>query len=346
MNSSNFIHACYQQEINQVPVWIMRQAGRYLKSYRDLRTKYTFSEMYKNPDIATEVTLLPFKELDVDAAILFSDILTVPEAMGLELNFYEKQGPVFSSTVRTVQELNNLNEAEAAMKMSFVYTSIKQIKKELPNPIPLIGFCGAPWTLATYMIEGKGSKEYENCLTMRYAQPLLLDSLLEKVTNVLLEYLRLQIEAGADAIQIFDSWVGILDEEYFIYYLKYIRKIVDHLKKYNVPIIYFPKGAGQWLHHLKELNINVVGLDWGIQLGRAKNIVGNQFALQGNLHPRILTAPLDTIQKSVIHTLDSYRLANHGSMNGYIANLGHGIFPEASLDAAKCFVDTVKNYIV
>ena len=346
MNSSNFINACLNKNVEHIPVWIMRQAGRYLKSYRDLRSQYSFSEMYKTPDLVTQVTLLPFKELNVDAAILFSDILTVPEAMGLELNFFEKQGPVFASTIRSSQDLEKLNYIDAANKMPFVYDGITQIKKELPANIPLIGFCGAPWTLATYMVEGKGSKEYENIKKLRYANIHLLDQLLDQITHVLIEYCIRQIKAGVDAIQIFDSWIGIVDEAFFIDYLKYIKKLTSALKEYNVPIIYFPKGGSQWLEYMSDLDIEVIGLDWTIGLGKAKNIVGNKFSLQGNLDPRTLTASLEDVRKYTLQMIDSYVRTNNGSINGYIGNLGHGIFPEANIDAAKIFIDTIHNYRV
>ncbi len=339
MTDPLFIRACLNQPTERTPVWIMRQAGRYLPQYREIRKKNSFSTMYKTPDLATEVTLLPVDLLGVDAAILFSDILVVPEAMGMELNFLDNRGPVFSNPVRNEDHLKRLSAIESDSDLDFVIQAVKQIKATLKPEIPLIGFCGAPWTLATYMIEGAASKKFNFIKEWRFNRPDLLDELLNRITNALINYCSAQIDAGAQAIQIFDSWAGLLDADgYEQFAIKYVRKLIRSIRRPNVPIIYFPKGGMLWLEKTLSVDADVIGLDWNIAPSVARSIVGNAVALQGNLDPTALYAQPDKIQHYTLKMLEAF-----GDAGGHIANLGHGILPDIPVEHAAAFVDTVKN---
>ncbi len=334
-----FIRACFRQEIDRIPVWMMRQAGRYLKSYQKIRSKNQFQEMYKNPELVAEVTLLPLKVLSVDAAILFSDILVIPEAMGMELHFEENKGPIFSSPLQTKQDIDGLACANIEESLDYVMKGIRLIKKEISGDTALIGFAGAPWTLACYMTEGKGSAYFHGIKKMRFGYPDQLHCLMEKITESVIEYCKLQIEAGVEVIQLFDTWAGILDElGYQWHVLPYIKKIISSIKKEGVPIIYFARGASVWLSHLKDLGLDVIGVDWGITLARAREILGDRIALQGNLDPSILYSTPECIA-----TFTKEMIGNHGKTTGYVANLGHGVFPDIPFQNVQAFVDTVRE---
>ena len=338
-SQKTFIRACLRQEIDHIPVWMMRQAGRYLESYRKLRAKHSFQTMYQNPELVTEVTLLPLQVLRVDAAILFSDILVIPEAMGMELHFKENRGPVFSAPLKTKQSIETLQCSHIEESLDYVMKGIHLIKKEISNDTALIGFAGAPWTLACYMTEGESSAYFHEIKKIRFEDPDLLHCLLEKITQSVIDYCNLQIEAGAEAIQLFDTWAGILDEAgYQWYVLPFIKQIISSIKKEGVPIIYFARGISAWLPHLKDVGADVIGIDWGITLARAREILGNDIALQGNLDPSILYS-----EPECIATFTKEMIGNHGKKTGYVANLGHGVFPDIPFHNVQTFVDTVKK---
>lgn len=333
------IRACFRQPVERTPVWIMRQAGRYLPVYRAIRQKHDFITMYKTPELAAEVTLQPIDILGVDAAILFSDILVIPEAMGMELVFTEGKGPQFPSPIRNEEQLRALRPVNAQEHLRFVLEAIRLLRRELNGRVPLIGFSGAPWTLATYMIEGSGSKNFIHVKTWRYASPGLLHKLLQKITEAVINYCQAQIDAGAEAIQLFDSWAGILDEHGFEEFcLPYVKQIVESIRKPGAPIIYFPKGGMLWLNKAVDTKADVIGLDWTISPKQARLIVGESAALQGNLDPTALfaTAP-------VIRQLVREMLADYGSGSGHVANLGHGILPDTPVENARAFVNAVKE---
>lgn len=334
-----FIRACFRQPVERTPVWIMRQAGRYLPEYRAIRQKHDFITMYKTPELAAEVTLQPIDIIGVDAAILFSDILVIPEAMGMELVFTEGKGPQFPSPIRSEEQFRELHPVNAEEHLGFVLEAIRLLRRELDGRVPLIGFSGAPWTLATYMVEGSGSKNFKNIKTWRFAAPDLLHRLLQKITDAVINYCQAQIEAGAEAIQLFDSWAGILDEAGFEEFcLPYAKQIVESIRKPGVPIIYFPKGGMLWLDKAIDIKADVIGLDWTVNPRRARQIVGESAALQGNLDPTALFAPPETIRRLV-----RKMLVDFGEGGGHIANLGHGILPDTPVENARAFVDAVKQ---
>ncbi len=334
-----FLRACFRQPVERTPVWMMRQAGRYLPQYRQVRQRYDFVTMYKTPEAAVEVTLQPVDLLGVDAAILFSDILVVPEAMGMELRFTEGQGPVFEQPLRSEAAVEALRPLHPEEDLDFVLTAIRMLRRELEGKVPLIGFSGAPWTLATYMVEGRGSKNFLEIKKWRFGNPEGLERLLEKITAAVIAYLQAQIAAGAQAVQIFDSWAGILDPQGFRRFaLPYVRKIVQAVRKPGVPIIYFAKGAGVWLETLRETEADVLGVDWTVDLGVARKLVGNRMALQGNLDPVALFAPPEVIRREVRRILTRY-----GQGSGHIFNLGHGILPHTPVEHARAFIEAVKQ---
>ncbi|RMI03669.1 MAG: uroporphyrinogen decarboxylase, partial [Calditrichaeota bacterium] len=284
MNSTTshlFIRACFRQPVERTPVWIMRQAGRYLPEYRAVRQRHSFTEMYKTPELAAEVTLQPVDIIGVDAAILFSDILVIPEALGMELRFIEGKGPRFPHPLRDEREVEALHPVKAAEQLGYVLEAIRLVRRELQDRVPLIGFAGAPWTLATYMVEGGGSKNFAEIKKWRFARPELLHRLLQTITEAVIDYCRAQIEAGAQAIQLFDSWAGILDEAGFgTFALPYVQQIIREIRRPGVPIIYFAKGAMGWLEQLPRHGegADVLGLDWTISLDRARRITRDEVA--------------------------------------------------------------------
>lgn len=332
-----FIRACLRKPVARTPVWMMRQAGRYLPQYREVRKHHDFTRMYKTPRVAAEVTLQPVDILGVDAAILFSDILVIPEAMGMKLMFVEGKGPLFPDPVRSASDLFRLKPIRPERDLEFVLEAIQLVRKKLENRVPLIGFSGAPWTLATYMVEGSGSKNFRYIKEWRYARPEELHRLLKSIAGAVTAYCRSQIEAGAQAIQLFDTWAGILDEAGFREFaLPYVQRIIREVRVPGVPIIYFAKGAAVWLEQLAESGADVAGLDWTIPLGRARQALGNRMALQGNLDPTALYAPPAIIRKLVVNMLKDY-----GNGSGHVANLGHGILPDVPVAHAREFIRAV-----
>jgi uroporphyrinogen decarboxylase len=336
-----FIRACYRQETERTPIWIMRQAGRYLPEYRAIRERTDFLTLCKTPDLASEVTVQPVDIIGVDAAILFSDILVIPEAMGMHLEIVESRGPVFENPIRSRDDLARLETEGVTGRLNYVMDAIKLTKEKLAGRVPLIGFSGAPWTLATYMIEGKGSKSFDTVKTFAYTEPDILHELLMKLSDAVVDYLNAKIRAGCDAVQIFDTWAGILSrpdlEELS---LRYIRYICDRLETNGVPVIVFAKGVQQ-LEKLADLDCDVIGLDWTMDLNDARAKMGEAKALQGNLDPCVLFAPKEKIRSEVMRILDGY-----GDGSGHIFNLGHGILPTTPVENAQYLVSCVKELSV
>jgi uroporphyrinogen decarboxylase len=330
-----FIKACWGQPTEFTPVWLMRQAGRYLPQYMEVRRKCTFLELCKTPELAAEVTIQPIDYLGADAAILFSDILTPVEPMGMKLDFVP--GPVFENPIRTMADVQALRIPEMEADVPYVLETIKILRREFEGRVPLIGFGGAPFTLACYMVEGKGSKDFALIKKMMYGAPEVYAALMEKITEMDRQYLNAQIAAGAQAIQIFDTWGGIVSPiDYERYILPYTTKLINGLNRQDIPIIHFVKGAGTMLETVKKAGADVVGLDWHIGLDRARNILGDKVAVQGNLDPTVLYAPKAHIEAEVQRIL-----AENGDRPGHIFNLGHGILPNVAPEHAKFMVECV-----
>ena len=348
MKNDRFLRALLREPVDTTPVWMMRQAGRYLPEYRATRSQAgDFLSLCKNTEFACEVTLQPLRRYELDAAILFSDILTVPDALGLGLYFETGEGPKFHKTVRTEQDVANLPKLNSKSDLAYVMNAVSTIRSALGGQVPLIGFSGSPWTLATYMVEGGSSKEFRFTKNMMYAQPEVLHALLDHLADSVIDYLNAQIDAGAQAIQIFDSWGGALaHREYVEFSLNYMTKIIAGLQREKdgrrIPIIVFTKGGGQWLETMLTTGADAFGLDWTTPLYTAREVVNGRAALQGNLDPAVLYGSAASIEKSVKAMLDdAYK---NGEKTGYIANLGHGITQWVDLAQPKIFVDTVHEY--
>lgn len=317
---------------------MMRQAGRYLPDYIKLREKYDFFTRVQTPELATEITLQPVDQVGVDAAIIFSDILVIPQALGLEVLLEENKGPVLPKVIRTQQDVDALTVDGAAERLHYVTDALTLTKKELNGRVPLIGFAGAPWTILCYMIEGKGSKTWDKAKQFAYTQPVLAHQLLQKITAATIHYLKAQVKAGADTVQVFDSWAGSLSPEDFRAFSQpYLLQIADALKE-DAPVILFPKGSWYALKKLSESSASGIGLDWSIEPTLARELTNNSITLQGNFDPAKLLAPIPQIKKWVKEMIDGF-----GAQN-YIANLGHGITPNVPVDHAKAFVEAVKEY--
>ena len=326
------------EQTSRPPVWMMRQAGRYLPEYMKLREKYGFFERCQTPELACEITLQPIDIVGVDAAILFSDILVVPQAMGLEVQLIESKGPVLPDPIKTAADMHRIRVPDVNETLQYVFDAIQLIKKELNGRVPLIGFAGAPWTILCYMVQGKGSKTFDEAKAFCYAQPELAHQLLQMITDTTIAYLKAQVKAGADTVQVFDSWGGLLGKEDFENIsLQYIRQIVAALKD-EVPVIVFAKGAWHSLESMAATGAKGLGIDWCIPAHLARQFAGNNVVLQGNFDPAKLLSPIPVIKKEVKAMLDAFGNKAH------IANLGHGILPNVPVDHAKAFVDTVKEY--
>jgi len=342
LKNDRFLRALLRQPVDVTPVWMMRQAGRYLPEYRETRSQAgDFMGLCTNPDLACEVTLQPLERYPLDAAILFSDILTIPDAMGLGLYFEAGEGPKFRKPVRTEKEITALEVVKPHEDLAYVVDAVSTIRRELNGRVPLIGFSGSPWTLATYMVEGGSSRDFARCKTLMYEQPELMHQLLDVLAESVIEYLNAQIAAGAQAVQIFDTWGGSLSHSaYQEFSLAYMRKIVSGLLKENegrpVPVILFTKGGGQWLEAIAGAGCDAIGLDWTTDIGTARQRVGGQVALQGNMDPAVLRASPARIRQEVASILESY-----GAGSGHIFNLGHGITPDINPEHAGAFVDAV-----
>jgi uroporphyrinogen decarboxylase len=341
MNLQNdlFLRAARGEQIERYPVWLMRQAGRILPEYRAVRAKLSgFKELVETPEFASEVTIQPVDLLGVDAAIIFSDILVVPEAMGLTYEMIEQKGPWFERTIRTREQLSFIDRnIDVQDRLSYVMEAIRLTKRDLAGRVPLIGFAGAPWTILCYMVEGKGSKTFSESRKMLYTQPDLAHELLQEITNVTIAYLKAQIEAGADALQLFDSWAGILgDDQYEEFGIKYIRQITEAIS--NVPFTVFSKGAISSLPSLATLPCTTLGLDWNMSVDVARTLVQETKTLQGNLDPCVLYGSNDLIEKETRKLLKSFKSQRH------IVNLGHGVYPDIDPEKVKVFINTVKSY--
>ncbi|CAI8193004.1 MAG: uroporphyrinogen decarboxylase [Sulfurovum sp.] len=335
--SKIFVDACFRRPIPYTPVWMMRQAGRYLPEYMAVRAKAgNFLNLCHNPEMAAEVTIQPLDIVGVDAAILFSDILVIPHEMGMHLEFIKGEGPIFRDPLKTQEELDALiGEDEAASKLTYVYDTIKLLKQQLPEDKALIGFTGAPWTLATYMIEGQGTKTYNVCKKMMYSNPELLHNILRKVTNIVKLYLEKQILAGADVVQIFDSWAAAIEPgKYDEFSWSYMVEIAEYIKgKYpHIPIIMFPKGVAAFIERgLVYGNFDVFGVDWGTPMALAKEKLGDKYVLQGNMEPTRLYSKERTTE-----CVEAIQNIMQGE--GHIFNLGHGILPDVPVENAIHFV--------
>lgn len=345
LKNDRFLKALARQPVDRTPIWMMRQAGRYLPEYRATRSQAgDFMSLCKNTELACEVTLQPLERYDLDAAILFSDILTIPDAMGLGLYFEEGEGPKFRKPVRTEADIEQLNVVDTASDLAYVTDAVAMIRRELHGRVPLIGFSGSPWTLATYMIEGQSSRDFARAKTMLYTQPELMHQLLDKLALSVIDYLNAQISAGAQVVQIFDTWGGALSHAaYLEFSLAYMQKIVSGLIKHaegrDVPVILFTKGGGHWLEAMAETGCDALGLDWTVDIGAARARIGNQVALQGNMDPAVLRSDPARIEAEVATILQSF-----GTGSGHIFNLGHGITPDIDPAHAKVFIDAVHKF--
>ncbi|MDO9373526.1 MAG: uroporphyrinogen decarboxylase [Ferruginibacter sp.] len=332
------LRALRKETVERPPVWMMRQAGRYLPDYLKLKAQYDFFTRVQTPELACAITLQPIDQVGVDAAIIFSDILVIPQAMGLEVLMEEGKGPSLPKVISCKQDIDDLVTDGAEQSLKYVYDALTLTKKELNGRVPLIGFAGAPWTILCYMIEGKGSKTWEKAKQFAYTQPLLAHQLLQKITDITISYLKLQAKAGADTVQVFDSWAGALSPADFKTYAQpYLLQIADALQG-EVPVILFPKGSWYALKDLSNSSAAGLGIDWGIAPEFARELTGNRIVLQGNFDPAKLLAPIPDIKKAVKEMIDAFGVQN------YIANLGHGITPNIPVDHARAFVDAVKEY--
>ena len=332
------IRAALGQPVERVPVWVMRQAGRILPEYREVRAKAgSFIALATNPEMAAEVTLQPVDRFGVDAAIIFSDILVVPEAMGLPYLMEEQKGPVFPEVIRSHADLAKIRLANPEEDLKYVLDAIKIVKKELAGRVPLIGFAGAPFTIFCYMVEGKGSKTFSQAKKMLYAEPALAHALLQKITDSTIAYLKAQVVAGANLLQIFDSWAGILSpSQYSAFSIPYLKQICDAMQ--DVPLTLFAKGAFFARAEMAQLDCQTIGLDWNMDIAESRALVGSHKTLQGNLDPCVLYGDFKTVEAETKGMLKAF-----GGQR-YIANLGHGVYPDIHPDKVQCFVDTVQGY--
>jgi uroporphyrinogen decarboxylase len=333
------LRAARGEKTERTPVWLMRQAGRVLPEYREVRAKMGgFIELVKTPEFAAEVTVQPVDILGIDAAIIFSDILVIPEAMGLPYTMVEARGPWFEQTVKSESDINKLRVADGENDLSYVCDAIRLTKTALAGRVPLIGFAGAPWTLLAYMVEGSGSKTFSRAKKFLYTEPRLAHMLLEKITESTIHYLKAQVKAGADMLQIFDSWAGILSPaQYREFALPYISDICNALHG-AVPITVFAKDAFFVREDLGKLKCNTIGLDWTMDVAESRALIGNEKTLQGNADPCLLYADYDTIKAETEKMLRAFGPSKH------IANLGHGLYPDLEKEKVKFFVDTIKNF--
>ena len=345
LKNDRYLRALLKQPVDTTPIWIMRQAGRYLPEYRATRARAgSFMDLCENPDLACEVTLQPLERYDLDAAILFSDILTIPDAMGLGLYFETGEGPKFKKVIASEADVDALGVPDPEQELRYVTDAVRVIRRELDGRVPLIGFSGSPWTLATYMVEGGSSKDFGKVKGMMYENPIALHKLLDKLADSVILYLNAQIAAGAQAVQIFDTWGGALTPQtYQEFSLRYMEKIVSSLTREadgrQVPVVLFTKGGGQWLEVIAETGCDATGLDWTINIAEARKRVGDKVALQGNMDPCVLYASPEVIEKNVEQIL-----ADYGTGTGHIFNLGHGIHQHINPDNVKVLVDAVHKY--
>ena len=343
VSDSRFIRSIKKLPIDRTPVWIMRQAGRYLPEYKATRAQAgSFMQLCKNKELACEVTLQPLRRFALDAAILFSDILTIPDAMGLGLSFTEGEGPQFAKPVRSANAIADLIIPSPNDELSYVMNAVGLIRAEMPNNLPLIGFAGSPWTLACYMVEGGSSKNHEHTMTMLYQDPQLMHNLLKKLAESVFLYLDAQVTAGVNVLMLFDSWGGTLTTNaYAEFSLAYMQQIIHKLKQKHphIPVILFTKGGSQWIVSQAKTKCDVIGLDWSCDLSAARKLIGGDVALQGNMDPRVLLTSPECIKHHVREVLAAY---GHGS--GHIFNLGHGITPNIPPEHVQAMIDAIQEF--
>lgn len=334
------LRALRREKVDRPPVWMMRQAGRYLPDYIRLRDKYDFFTRVQTPELAAEITLQPVDQVGVDAAIIFSDILVIPQAMGVEVLMEEGKGPSLPKVIKSQHDIDALITDAVEEKLDYVLKALTLTRQQLGGRVPLIGFAGAPFTILCYMIEGKGSKTWDKAKQFCFTEPNLAHQLLQKITDATIVYLKEQVKAGADVVQVFDSWSGCLSPEDFrLFAQPYLIQIADALKD-TAPVILFPKGSWYALQELSRSSASGLGLDWCISPQMARELTGNSITLQGNFDPTKLLLPVDEIEKAVKQMIDAF------GVHGYIANLGHGITPNVPVENAKAFVRAVKNYSI
>jgi uroporphyrinogen decarboxylase len=345
LENDTFIRALFREPTAYTPIWLMRQAGRYLPEYNQTRARAgNFLALCKNPDLATEVTMQPLARYRLDAAIVFSDILTIPDAMGLGLYFAEGEGPKFERPLREEREIRDLCAPDPTAHLRYVLDTVRQVRKSLAGSVPLIGFSGSPFTLACYMIEGRGSSDFASVKKMLYRRPDLLHKILAVNAQAVTDYLNAQIEAGAQAVMIFDTWGGMLsDAAYHEFSLAYIKQIIGSLKRENegmrVPSIVFTKGGGGWLESIADTGCDAVGLDWTINIGAAKARVGARVALQGNMDPAVLLSSPEAVQREAVAILEQF-----GSGPGHVFNLGHGISQFTPPEHVSALIEAVRGF--
>ncbi len=339
MKSNLFIDAAFSKSTERPPVWMMRQAGRFMPEYWEIKNKYSFLEMCKTPEIAADVTMLPVDLLGIDAAILFSDILVTGEAMGGDLSFTQGVGPRFANPVRTMQDVDNL-DVDVVDKLQYVADAVKVVQQRLQGSIPLIGFAGAPFTVMSYLVEGGSSKDFKTTKLFMHNQPEVAHKLLSKIAKVTAGYLNLQIKAGVNAIQIFDSWAMALSwNDYAEFSHRYIKEIIANLDRKDIPVISFCKGSSVFAPMMAEANPDVVSVDWNADLLNIKNALPSNIAVQGNLDPHILYADKKVIKEQILRLFERMR-----GQNGFIFNLGHGIMPDIPFDNVKYAIDVIKEF--
>ena len=345
LKNDRFLKALLREPVDMTPVWMMRQAGRYLPEYRATREKAgSFMDLCMNAELACEVTIQPLERYALDAAILFSDILTIPDAMGLGLRFAQGEGPKFDKPIRSSADVNALGVPDPEGELQYVMNAVRTIRKELDGRVPLIGFSGSPWTLATYMVEGGSTKEFGKVKGMMFDEPQTMHKLLDTLAQSVTSYLNAQIAAGAQAVMIFDTWGGVLTpRDYKEFSLRYMQQIIDGLTRENegrkVPVVLFSKGASGWLEAMADTGCDALGVDWTLDMADARARVGDKVALQGNMDPCVLYSKPERIEQEVKTILDSY-----GSGNGHVFNLGHGIHQHINPDNVTAFVDAVHKH--
>ena len=350
LKNDRFLRALLKQPVDTTPIWIMRQAGRYLPEYRATRAKAgSFMDLCENPDLACEVTLQPLERFDLDAAILFSDILTIPDAMGLGLYFSEGEGPRFKRPLTNMADIQKIGIPDPEQELRYVMDAVRTIRRELNGRVPLIGFSGSPWTLATYMVEGGSSKDFGKVKGMLYENPQALHLLLEKLADSVTSYLNAQITAGAQAVMIFDTWGGALSPKaYQEFSLSYMSRIVEGLQREadgrRVPVTLFTKGGGQWLDIMAETGCDALGVDWTMNIAEARQKVGDKVALQGNMDPCVLYASPDVIREEAKKVITDFDKGGASGSGGHVFNLGHGIHQHINPDNVKVLVDAVHEF--
>lgn len=333
-----FLRALKGETVERPPVWMMRQAGRYLPDFMKLKAKYDFFTRCQTPELATEITVMPIEQIGADAAILFSDILVVLQAMNIEVEMKPEVGPWIPTPIRSEKELNEVIVPDAEVALSYVIEAVKMTKQALNDQVPLIGFAGSPWTLLCYAVQGQGSKNFDKAKAFCFSQPELAHRLLQMITDTTIDYLKAKVAAGVDAVQLFDSWGGLLSpEDYNIFSWPYIQQIVTALKN-DIPVIVFGKGCWFALHDMAKSGASALGVDWTCSARNARYLSGGQITLQGNFDPSRLLSPIPTIKSEVKKMIDSF------GKDRYIVNLGHGILPNIPVDHAQAFVDAVKEY--